>query len=457
MQDKLPFSKYSIIGIMLFALFFGAGNLIFPATLGQHAGTNIWWAVGGFLITGVGLPFLGVLAMGISGSRNLQELAGRIHPIYAVIFTSLLYLTIGPFFAAPRTGAVAYDIGIAPFVGESVGQAGLLIFTLIFFGVTLWLSLNPAKIVDRIGKILSPGIVLLLGVLLIMVVIKPMGAIEAPQETYASGAFIKGFTEGYNTMDAIAALVFGIIVINSIRALGVTSTKGVLSATIKSGAVATALLAVIYVGIAYLGATSTEAFGLFESGGLVLNAASSYYFGTFGSVILAVIIILACLTTSIGLVTACAEYFHTLLPKVSYKMFVVFFTAFCFVVANFGLSNIIMYSVPVLMFVYPLAIVLMLLTFVSPLFNHQRIVYVSATIVTFLISTIDGVKAFCKSFDMAYFEWMTPIIKAYENYLPLYDEGLGWLLPVLIVIIIATVYVQIKKVMSVTQGKKSVS
>ena len=118
MQKKLSFSSYLVIGVMLFALFFGAGNLIFPAQLGQYAGTNLWPAVIGFLITGVGLPFLGILAMGFSGSRNLQDLASRIHPAYAVIFTALLYLTIGPFFAAPRTGAVAFDIGIAPFISE---------------------------------------------------------------------------------------------------------------------------------------------------------------------------------------------------------------------------------------------------------------------------------------------------------------------------------------------------
>ena len=180
MQKKLSFSSYLVIGVMLFALFFGAGNLIFPAQLGQYAGTNLWPAIIGFLITGVGLPFLGILAMGFSGSRNLQDLASRIHPVYAVIFTSLLYLTIGPFFAAPRTGAVAFDIGIAPFIAEGYTQIALIIFTLMFFGLTLWLSLNPAKIVDRVGKILSPGIIILLLALLVMVVINPIGAIQSP-------------------------------------------------------------------------------------------------------------------------------------------------------------------------------------------------------------------------------------------------------------------------------------
>ncbi|WP_342505492.1 branched-chain amino acid transport system II carrier protein [Sporosarcina sp. FSL K6-2383] len=439
MQKKLAFSSYLVIGVMLFALFFGAGNLIFPAQLGQYAGTNLWPAIIGFLITGVGLPFLGILAMGFSGSRNLQDLASRIHPAYAVVFTSLLYLTIGPFFAAPRTGAVAFNIGISPFISEENMQIASIIFTLLFFGLTLWLSLNPAKIVDRVGKILSPGIIILLLALLTMVVLKPMGAIEAPQEAYASGAFMKGFTEGYNTMDALASLVFGIIVINVLHSMGVTSKRGILTATAKTGAVATAFLAIIYVGIAYLGATSTEKLGLFETGGPVLSEASSHYFGSFGLVLLAVVIILACLTTAIGLMTACGEYFHMLMPKISYKLFVVIFTTFCFVIANFGLANIITYSIPVLMFLYPLAVVLMLLTFTSPLFNHSRIVYVAATAVAFLISIIDGLKTLCKSLEIDYFGWLSPIVSFYERILPFYDEGLGWLLPVLVVMVITGV------------------
>ncbi|WP_060210254.1 branched-chain amino acid transport system II carrier protein [Sporosarcina koreensis] len=439
MQNKLSFSSFLLIGIMLFALFFGAGNLIFPAQLGQYAGTNLWPAVIGFLITGVGLPLLGILAMGFSGSRNLQDLASRVHPVYAVLFTSLLYLTIGPFFAAPRTGAVAFDIGFSAFIPEDSMRIGLFIFTLIFFGVTLWLSLNPAKIVDRVGKIMSPAIIVLLLILLAMAFINPMGAAQAPVDAYADDAFMKGFMEGYNTMDALASLVFGIIVINVIRSMGVTDKVQILSATAKTGFVAAGFLALLYVGIAYLGATTTEKFGLLDTGGPVLSGAASYYFGTFGSVMLAVIIILACLTTSIGLVTACGEYFHTIIPKVSYKFFVMIFTAFCFIVSNFGLSNIITYSIPVLMFLYPLAVVLMLLTFTSPLFNHSRIVYVSATVVALLISVIDGVKTLYGTLEIAEADWpnwLSNTVTFYDTILPYYSEGLGWLLPVVIVMLI---------------------
>ncbi|SEM96029.1 branched-chain amino acid:cation transporter, LIVCS family [Mesobacillus persicus] len=449
MKEKLSFSSYATIGFMLFALFFGAGNLIFPAQLGQNAGTNFWPAVTAFLITGVGLPLLGILAMSFSGSRDLQELAGRVHPAYGVFFTSLLYLTIGPFFAAPRTGTVAYEVGIAPFVSEGFQQTGLILFTVLFFAATLVFSLYPGQIVNTVGKFLAPGLVGLIAILLLVVIFKPMGEIQAPQEAYQNGAFVKGFLEGYNTMDALASLVFGIIVIKAIRAMGVTSNKGILVSTAKSGVVAITLLGAIYVGIAYLGATSVDVVGIAATGGPVLSSAVSYYFGTIGSVFLAVMIILACLTTAIGLMISCAEYFHSLFPRFSYKTLVVLFTVVTFVIANFGLANIITFSIPVLMFLYPLAIVLMILAFMSPLFGHARLVYISTIAITFLISIFDGLKTFCNLLEISYYGWMVPIIDLYEQTLPFYNEGLGWLLPALIVIILTSVISRIQHVSTV--------
>lgn len=448
MDKKLSFQSYAIVGMMLFALFFGAGNLIFPAQLGQYAGTEVWIAILGFLITGVGLPLLGILAIGYSKSSDLQDLSSRVHPVFGVIFTSLLYLTIGPFFALPRTGAVSYEIGIAPFVGEGFMTAGLIVFSIVFFGISLLLSLNPSKMVDSIGKYLSPAILVTLGALLVAALFKPMGSAEAPQEAYATGAFLKGFTEGYNTMDALASLVFGIIVIATVRKLGVTSPKGILNATLKSGVVAAALLAIVYTGIAYLGSTSTSVLGLQDTGGPVLSGASAHYFGTFGAMLLAVIITLACLTTAIGLTVANAEYFHKLTPKISYKTYVVIFSVFSLVVTNAGLANIITYSIPVLMFLYPLAIVLIILAFVSPLFKHDRLVYVSAIAVTFLIAIIDGLKTLTGSLGVENPAWLQAIIDFYASVLPLYNDGLGWLLPAVIVIAVTAVIARSKKSVS---------
>jgi branched-chain amino acid:cation transporter, LIVCS family len=446
MKEKLSVSSYTAIGVMLFALFFGAGNLIFPAQLGQYAGENLWPAITGFLITGVGLPLLGIMAMSFSGSRDLQQLAGRVTPAYGIFFTVLLYLTIGPFFAAPRTGTVAFEVGIAPFLGEGAMQIGLLVFTVLFFAATLLFSLYPAKIVQTVGKFLAPGLVILLGILLITAMVNPMGEAGAPQAAYQNGAFVQGFLEGYNTMDALASLVFGIIVIKAIRNMGVTSTKGILISTAKSGLVAIGLLGAIYVGIAYLGASSVEVVGLASNGGPVLSSAVSHYFGSVGSLLLAVLILLACLTTAIGLTISCAEYFHTLLPRFSYRTLVIFFASITFIIANFGLSNIIAFSIPVLMFLYPLAIVLMLLAFLSPLFQHKQAVYMAAIGVTFIIALFDGLKALCDSLGIEYFSWMTASISFFERTLPLYDKGLGWLLPALLATVIAAAIVKIQKV-----------
>lgn len=445
MDSKLSFKSYTVVGMMLFALFFGAGNLIFPAQLGQYAGTNVGIAVFGFLITGVGLPLLGILAIGFSKSNDLQDLSSRVHPVYGLVFTALLYLTIGPFFALPRTGAVSYEVGVAPFIGTANATMGLLVFSLLFFGISLLVSLNPTKLVDSIGKILSPAILVTLGVLLVAAFAKPMGVQEAPQPVYTGGAFFTGFTEGYNTMDALASLVFGIIVISAVRKLGVNSPKGVLAATLKSGVVAAALLAIVYTGIAYLGSTSTGTLGLLETGGPVLSGASEYYFGTFGATLLAVIIILACLTTAIGLTVATSEFFNKLTPKVSYKTYVVVFSVFSLVVTNAGLANIITYSIPVLMFLYPLAIVLIILAFLSPLFRHAQLVYVSAIIVTFFISIIDGLKTLTSSLGVDNPAWLQSVIDFYGAILPLYSNGLGWLLPALIVIAITSIIARSKK------------
>jgi branched-chain amino acid:cation transporter, LIVCS family len=446
MNEKLSFSSYTAIGVMLFALFFGAGNLIFPAQLGQNAGDQLWPAIIGFLITGVGLPLLGIMAMSLSGSRDLQQLAGRVTPAYGIFFTVLLYLTIGPFFAAPRTGTVAYEVGVAPFLGEGASQSGLLVFTILFFTATLLFSLYPAKIVQSVGKILAPALVILLGILLITAVFNPMGEPGNPQGAYQNGAFVQGFLEGYNTMDALASLVFGIIVIKAIRSMGITSTKGILQSTAKAGVVAITLLGAIYVGIAYLGAASVEVVGLASTGGPVLSSAVSHYFGSVGSLLLAVLIILACLTTAIGLTISCAEYFHTLLPKFSYKTLVVFFAGATFIIANFGLANIISFSIPVLMFLYPLAIVLMLLAFLSPLFQHSQSVYITAIGVTFFFALFDGLKALFDSLGISYFGWMNSAVTFLDQTLPLYNQGLGWLLPALIAILITGIIARFQKV-----------
>ncbi|MFB2539551.1 MULTISPECIES: branched-chain amino acid transport system II carrier protein [unclassified Acinetobacter] len=434
-NNKVPTATFIATGLMLFALFFGAGNLIFPAGMGQQAGSEIFTALAGFLITGVGLPLLGVIAIGYSGSHDVQDLASRVAPWYGVLFAVMLYLAIGPFFATPRTATVSYEIGVLPFLGdvsESGKKIGLFAFCIAFFGISYWFSISPGKLVDRIGKILTPALLVAIVILAGYAAIAPMGDLQAPNKDFVEGAFVKGLVEGYGTMDALASLVFAIIVIEAVRGMGVTDKSKVLGLTAKAGFVAAACLAVVYVLIGYMGATSVAGIGMQDTGALVLSGSANHYFGTFGKLILALIVLLACLSTSIGLITACGEYFNRLVPSLSYHKWVLIFSISSFVFANFGLSNIIKFSIPALMLLYPLTIAIIALAFLNNLFGGKRIVYMTTILFTSFFAIIDGWKTLHKMLEGSDTALIMNIDARLSEILPLYSSGLGWILPAIV-------------------------
>lgn len=417
--QNLSKRAYLAIGMMLFALFFGAGNLIFPAALGQHSGSNVGWALAGFVITGVGLPLLGVMAMGYSGCKDVQELASRVHPVYGLIYTVALYLSIGPMFATPRTGTVAYEIAIKPFT-EGVAMDMQPIFLALFFGISLWLSISPQKLVNRIGNILTPALLLVIFLLIVKSFITPLGGYAVPHGEYVTtgGAVLQGFLDGYNTMDALASVVFAILVIDFVRLSGATSRVVVTKTVMEVGAIAVALLGIVYIFIANIGATSVERFGLFETGAPVLTASADFLFGAVGQVILAVIVLLACLSTSIGLITSCSTYFHKLYSKISYKVFVVIFSIAAFGLGMFGLKTIISAAIPVLMLLYPLTIVIIFLALSDALFDGRRCVYswtIGLTMISALMSGLETAG------------WAPDVLKAvFTQYIPFQGVGMGW-------------------------------
>ena len=234
--NRLTFSQQFFIATMLFGLFFGAGNLIFPIFLGSQAGRNVWPAITGLLITGVGIPLLGVAAQGISRSNGLQEMAGRVSPRYSIFFTCALYLTIGPFFAIPRCATVSFTVGLEQILPQNGNmKLYLLLFTLAFFIAALLFSLRPGKILTWVGKLLTPLFLLVLAILVVTALLHPTDRIAdvTPSAAYAAAPFFTGFLEGYNTMDALASLAFGIVVINVIRGLGVTEPHASLHGTLR--------------------------------------------------------------------------------------------------------------------------------------------------------------------------------------------------------------------------------
>ena len=414
-------NRYIAIGLMLFALLFGAGNLIFPAAMGQNAGVNVWYAVLGFCVTGVGLPLISIAALGYSGCLDLEEAAGRVHPWYGVFYSVVSYLAIGPCFAAPRTGTVSFEIAVKPFLGSFSPDIALPIFLLVFFLLTYWLAATPSKLVDRVGKILTPALLAVILLLIVQSFISPLGTPQAPTKNYATPvtAVMQGILDGYNTLDAIASFIFATLVISFVKEGGVTQPKAIMKQVLLSGSIAVALLAFIYIFIAKIGADSVTQLGILETGAPVLAGSAKILFGNLGAAILAVIVLLACLSTSVGLVTCCAAYFMRLLGHFSYKTYAVIFCVISYLVGLFGLKTIIVSTIPVLMFIYPLLVALIRLIFLDKFFGGRQCVYAWTIAFTFVMATINLLET--AGVNLGSFETML------QTYVPLHTFGMGWI------------------------------
>ena len=431
---KLTLRQKILVAGTLFGMFFGAGNLIFPVHLGQMAGRNALPAIIGFIITAVGIPILGVAAIGITHSDGLQTLSGKVGKGYGIFFTCLLYLTIGPLFAIPRCATVSFTTGITPLLGaDSPERLYLLLFSAVFFAFVLFFSLRPGKITVWIGKIINPLFLFFFAVLMLAALLAPGAAVSAvePVEAYRSDAFFPALIEGYGTMDAIAGLAFGIVVIDVIRRMGVDNDDAIAEDVLSSGLLTGALMALIYVVSIVVGAQSRGLFELSENGGIALTQIAGHYLGGVGLFILAFTITFACLKTSIGLVTACAETFSKMTNgKISYRSWAILFTVFSFAVSNIGLSAIIEYSIPMLMLIYPPAIALILLAFLGKFFAHDRTVYITTMTGTWAAAIFDCMKTLPAPVQAA-LHLDAPIAFA-AAHLPLFDKNLGWLLPAVI-------------------------
>ena len=414
-------NRYIAIGLMLFALLFGAGNLIFPAAMGQNAGVNVWYAVLGFCVTGVGLPLISIAALGYSGCLDLEEAAGRVHPWYGVFYSVVSYLAIGPCFAAPRTGTVSFEIAVKPFLGSISPDIALPIFLLVFFLLRYWLAATPSKLVDRVGKILTPALLAVILLLIVQSFISPLGVPQAPTKNYATPvtAVMQGILDGYNTLDAIASFIFATLVISFVKEGGVTQPKAIMKQVLLSGSIAVALLAFIYIFIAKIGADSVTQLGILETGAPVLAGSAKILFGNLGAAILAVIVLLACLSTSVGLVTCCAAYFMRLLGHFSYKTYAVIFCVISYLVGLFGLKTIIVSTIPVLMFIYPLLVALICLIFLDKFFGGRQCVYAWTIAFTFVMATINLLET--AGVNLGSFETML------QTYVPLHTFGMGWI------------------------------
>ena len=419
---KVKFKDSLVIGFALFAMFFGAGNLIFPPLLGVVSGTKWFTSFAAFLFADGGLALLGVIAL-TRTDGDMEALFTRAGRFIGVLIGSLMILCIGPFLAIPRTAATTYEIGIKPTIGTGLSP---IIFAIIFFAIVLVLTIKPSKVVDIVGAFLTPALLICLAVLIIKGVVSPLG--QPLERTLVDNLAVNGINEGYQTMDAMASCIFAGIVISSIRQKGYTERSVMVKATIVAGIVAVIGMAFVYGGLTYLGATVSPIYdNTVERTALIVSITEGILGGT-GKVILAIIVALACLTTAIGLSSACGNYFSQLTKgKLKYEAIVVAVCVFSAVVSNFGVDKIIAIAAPILGMIYPAVVAFIFLGMINDKIKNNNVFKCAIWVAVILgvLHTLPGIKAF---------ENVTALVNfaATLDKLPGGNIGFFWAIPVLI-------------------------
>ncbi len=398
----------------MFATFFGAGNLIFPPFLGREAGAD--WFIGflGFFIVDVGMGVLAILATVYNRRGDIQGVVGKIGVLPGKVMATIIILCIGPGLVIPRTAATTYEMGISKLMPNS----SIWVFSAIFFAISLALTIRPNKVVDIVGKYLTPILVAVLVILMVIGVISPLGEASATSEIVP---LREGILSGYQTMDGIGALLLTGIVTSAAMSKGYTDRKEVSGMVALAGVIAGILLMIVYCGLTYLGATtsSIESFAAYEQAGLLMAIVQALM-GKYGAILLTIIVFLACLTTSVGLTSVASDYFNEISGgKLKYTHLVIVITVISFVISNFGLSSIISFSGPILGLLYPPVLVLVLLTFFDEKLKNDNIACFAAY-GAFLISVLEFATA----------SYGAPF--TFVQKLPLAEFGCAWVVPAVI-------------------------
>lgn len=407
------------VGITLFSMFFGAGNLILPPLLGLQAGASAVPAMAGFLVTGIGLPMLGIIAVGLAGT--IRELASRVHPVFAHVFVAAVYLAIGPCLAIPRTSSTSFEM-FEPLLPATVSlETARLVFSVAFFAVALLLAMHPNALTKLLGRITGPALIVLLVFVIGSAPFDPAPSLPAAQGAYAAAPAMSGFLTGYQTMDLLASLTFGIVIAANIRELGITDDGGLVREVSRAGVFAGLLMGVIYCGLAVVGVNIAADLPGATNGAEILAASAGAHFGTAGTVVVAVIFLLACLNVCIGLISCCGSYFADEFPRVPYRAWAIGFAVFSCAVSNFGLDAILTFSVPLLNALYPMAIVLVLMGMMHKGCDLVPCAWPWAVGLTSVVSVATALR------DAFFAGAWLPF-----DALPFADMGMNWVVPALV-------------------------
>lgn len=432
MSEKLDFKTTLVLGLALFAMFFGAGNLIFPPAVGLEGGTDWWIGYLTYFIADVGLALLSIFAM-IKADGVLGRVTGPIGKVGSVILNTAIILCIGPMLALPRTAATSYEMGMTSVLGTSADNvAAQAIYSIVFFALAFLLAMRQNRVMGRIGKVLTPILVIVLAVLIIAGIVNPAAPAAAPT---VANLVEEGVLNGYQTMDMLAGLIFAIVFVRTVKLYGQGDRDNERHIAFNASIIAGILLFAVYGGLSYLGATTGQlwssqfADGTVNQAGLLANI-SNAVLGQAGAGFLAVIVVFACLTTAIALISSCSAYFETLFKgKVSYTVIAAIITIFSAFICNIGLSNIIAIAAPILSVVYPTALFLTVMSFFRTETNIHRVACVLGSIASLIVS-LCGVLV-----DTLGVTALTAI-----HTLPLDSFGFGWLVPTIIAALIGLIF-----------------
>lgn len=396
-----------VVGFALFSMFFGAGNIIFPPYLGMGSASSWFTGFSCYYLADIGLSIVAIFAL-IKNRGDINNITGWIGKIPGEIMVSAMILCIGPFIAIPRTGATVHEMFVMPLFGNIPSY----IPSILFFLIILILTIRESAVIDIIGKFLTPALFIGLLILIIRGVVAPINPVLKPP--MMENVVVEGINAGYQTMDVLAALIFGIIIVKSVIEKGYTENSIKYKVVRNSSLIAALGLLVIYCGLTYLGATASGSYGLSINRSELVLTITEQLMGHAGVIILGIVVTLACLTTAVALVSASADYFCGLSGgKLSYKLLAVVICIFSVVISNFGIDQIVTLAQPVLSLVYPGTLTLIILS----LFSSHIADY---TIRGAVIGALAG--SLCEIL----YGWGVPL--SFVPHLPFTDFGLGWLI-----------------------------
>lgn len=412
-----------IVGFALFAMFFGAGNLIFPPFLGLISGESWMTGFSGFILADVGLALLAIAAAAKCGG-DVNKILGRAGKSLSKVVGIAIMICLGPLLAIPRTAATTFEMGVQPIIGNSVSP---VIFSIIFFAIVLLLTIRPSKVVDIIGKVLTPALLVALALLIIKGIITPLGQISP--DTLVDNVFSNGVSQGYQTMDALGAVALSTIIIASLHNKGYESNSEKVSLTIKAGIVAGIALCFVYGGLTFLGATISQNFAGQDISSIsqasLIVGITEQLLGYPGKAILGIIVSLACLTTAIGLTSATGQYFTKITNnKLKYEVVVIVVCVFSAIVSNFGVDTIIKFSAPILDMVYPVTILLVITTLFKDQIKNDNAIK-GAAYVTLIISVLGVVNSLSSTYGL-------PVHIPFLELLPFAKLGFNWIVPAIV-------------------------